>query len=90
MGTPDLDTIAGARAWLTDPRNWHESLLFILKWDGLVPTVMRRHGERLLREPWDDDLPWCVVYERNRRRKKRDRGEPMEDAPVSPGEAAGG
>jgi hypothetical protein len=76
---PDLDTITGARAWLVDPKHWHESRLFILKWDGLLPTVMNEHGRRLIAEPWDDGLPWAVVYERRLRRKKREQGEPIED-----------
>ena len=82
MEQPDLDTIAGARAWLTDPNNWHESQLFILKWQGLTPTVMARHGQRLIDEPWDDGLPWAVVYERHLRRRKAEAGESVEEQPA--------
>ena len=58
----NLDTLEKARLWLTNPHNWHESRLFTLKWDGLLCTVMREHGERLIQEPWDNGLPWAAVY----------------------------
>lgn len=58
----NLDTLEKARLWLTNPHNWHDSRLFILKWDGLLCTVMREHGERLIREPSDNGLPWAAVY----------------------------
>ena len=64
----NLDTIEKARLWLTNPNNWHESSLYILKWNGLLCTVQREHGERLTREPWDDGLPWAAVYGQKRRR----------------------
>ena len=58
----NLDTLEKARLWLTNPNNWHSSRLYILKWDGLLCTISREHGERLINEPWDDGLPWSVVY----------------------------
>ena len=58
----NLDTLEKARLWLTNPHNWHDSRLFILKWDGLLCTVNREHGARLIQETWDDGLPWSVVY----------------------------
>ena len=58
----NLDTLEKARLWLTNPHNWHESKLFIMKWDGLLCTVSREHGERLIREPWDNGLPWAAMY----------------------------
>jgi hypothetical protein len=58
----NLDTLEKARLWLTNPHNWHEGRLFILRWDGLLCTVSREHGERLILEPWDNGLPWAVVY----------------------------
>lgn len=74
-----LDTLEKARLWLTNPHNWHESRLFILKWNGLLPTISREHGMRLQREWWDDGLPWCVVYEQRKRRTRTERGEAMEE-----------
>lgn len=65
----NLDTVAKARQWLTNPHNWFNSETFILKWDGLVPMVCRRRGERLLKEPWDDGLPIVVVAEQIRLRR---------------------
>jgi len=65
----NLYTLADARVWLTHPANWHSSHLYILRWDGPYVTVMREHGERLLRETWDDGLPWVVVVEQERRRR---------------------
>ena len=57
----NLDTIAKARQWLTNPHNWFRGTLFILKWDGLLPTICERHGQRLIDEPHDDGLPIVVV-----------------------------
>lgn len=64
----DLDTIEKARTWLTHPQNWFRSTLFVLRWDGLVPSVSEHHGRRLLAEPWDNGLPQVVVM---MQRKKR-------------------
>lgn len=61
-----LDTVERAREWLTNPHNWHESNMMILRWDGNLCTVCRRHGERLIREPWDNGLPEVVVREQMR------------------------
>lgn len=65
----DLSTVARARQWLTNPHNWHDGNIFILRWDGLVPTVNRTHGMRLVEEPWDDGLPLVVVMEQRRLRQ---------------------
>lgn len=67
----NLDTIEKARTWLVNPHNWHESRLFVLKWNGLLCTVMREHGERLIREPEDNGLPWAVMYGQRQIREGR-------------------
>jgi len=73
----ELDTVEKARRWLTDPAHWHDDDFFILKWEGLLPTVMTRHGERLVAEPWDDGLPMVVVQGQAERRRKREKGEEL-------------
>jgi hypothetical protein len=73
---PNLDTIEGARTWLLNPHNWFRGTLFILKWEGLVPTVAQSHAETLWREPWNDDLPWCVVASRRMKRLQAAKGQP--------------
>lgn len=73
----DLNTIPKARRWLTNPQNWFESQTFILKWDGLVPFICRRHGLRLLQEPWDDGLPEVVVREQMRLRSGGHKDDPL-------------
>lgn len=65
----NLDTIAKARKWLTNPYNWHDGNIFIIKWDGLLCTVSRAHGQRLVDEPWDNGLPEVVVREQIRIRQ---------------------
>ena len=80
----DLPTVERARRWLSNPAAWFESELAIMRWDGLVPRVSRRHGERLAREPWDDGLPWCAVVGQRERRARRDKGEPLEGAEPGP------
>lgn len=57
----NLDSVAKARKWLTNPHNWHEGRLFTIKWNGLLPTVSRHHGMRLIKETWDDGLPMVVI-----------------------------
>ena len=75
----NLDTLEKARLWLTNPHNWHPGTFAILKWNGLLCSVRQDHGERLLREPWDDGLPWCVVFEQRKRRSKSDAGETLDE-----------
>lgn len=64
----NLDTVAKARQWLTNPFNWHEGNITIIKWNGLIPSVSRSHGHRLAMEPWDDGLPMCIVRQQYDRR----------------------
>lgn len=75
----NLDTVTKARQWLTNPQNWFRSNLFIIKWDGLLPRISEHHGQRLINEPWDNGLPEVVVMEQRNRRKKKDRGEELEE-----------
>jgi hypothetical protein len=82
----NLDTLEKARLWLTNPHNWHESKLFILRWNGLLCTVNREHGARLIREAWDDGIPWAAVTEQRRRRAKGEQGEPLEEESLPVGE----
>jgi len=73
----NLDTIAKARLWLTNPFNWHESNMYVLKWNGLIPSVNRNHGMNLVNEPHDDGLPIVVV--RQQRDIKNGKKEPVVD-----------
>jgi hypothetical protein len=75
----NLDTLEKARLWLTNPHNWHSSRMFIIKWNGLVPSINEGHARRLMTETWDDGLPWSVVYEQRRRKAKGIRGESIEE-----------
>lgn len=75
-----LDTLQKAREWLVNPHNWHSSTLFKLKWDGLLCTVNAADGERLWRDPWDMDLPWCVVLgQRNIRSGRIEKGDAVNE-----------
>lgn len=65
----NLNTIAQARQWLTNPHNWKGSEVIPLKWDGLVPYICKRRGLRLAQEPWDDGLPTVVILEQRRLRR---------------------
>jgi hypothetical protein len=82
----ELDTLEKAWQWLTNPHNWHESRVYIIKWTGLVCTVTREHGERLIREPWDWGLPLAVVTTQRLRRSKNLKGEPMDEPEAVPGD----
>ena len=80
----NLDTLEKARQWLTNPHNWHDSKLFILKWDGLLCTVMEEHGRKLIENPNDMGLPWAVMYGQKKRRERGIRGETMDDQETAP------
>ena len=82
----NLDTLEKARLWLTNPHNWHNGTLFILKWDGLLCTVMKEQGERLIRQPHDQGLPWCVVSGQRHRKTKAGKGEKVEEVMGPAGE----
>ena len=72
----NLDTVVKARQWLTNPYNWHDSNMWIVRWDGLLPTVSRTHGKRLINEPNDNGLPEVIVREqRNIRMGHKDKEE---------------
>lgn len=75
----NLDTLEKARLWLTNPHNWHGGSLFILKWDGLLCTIMKSKALQLIANPQDTGLPWCVVHTQQVRKSKKDKGESMED-----------
>jgi hypothetical protein len=76
----NLNTIEDARRWLLHPSNWFEGRTYIIKWDGLVPTICKEHAERLVREHWDTGMYEVVVRHQlslKRRGKDRDDPEPM-------------
>lgn len=74
-----LDNVNKARAWLMDRRNWFKGQMWIVRWDGLIPTVCENHGEKLYSEPWDNGLPETVVIGQVRRRES---GRDIEEDPV--------
>lgn len=65
----NLDTVAKARAWLTNPHNWHESHMSIIKWNGLLCTVNREVAMELLDSPHDNGLPEVIFRDQIRIRK---------------------
>ena len=80
----NLDTLEKARLWATNPNNWHEGKLFLVKWDGLLCTVSREVGLRLQVETWDNGIPWAIMYGQSVRRAKRERGEELDEREVAP------
>jgi len=67
----NLDTLEKARLWLINPHNWHGGSLFILKWDGLLCTIMKEKALQLINIPEDMGLPWCVMYGQKEQRAPR-------------------
>jgi hypothetical protein len=65
----NLDTIAKARQWLTNPHNWLDQNSFVVKWDGLIVKIAKHHGVRLFEETHDNGLPEVVVREQIRLRR---------------------
>ena len=80
----NLDTLEKARLWATNPNNWHNSRLFVLKWDGLLCTVSKEHGERLREETWDNGIPWAIMSGQSARRAKHERGERLDEREIMP------
>lgn len=79
----DLSTVARARAWLTDSRNWFSGQMYIIKWDGIVPKICSNQGQKLIDEPWDNGLPEVVaVGQRNIREGKREKEEDTDPSDV--------
>lgn len=76
----ELITLERARQWLTNPHNWHDSRLFVLHWNGLLCTINKEHAARIIREWWDDGLPWAACYQQRRRKLRGDRNESMDEA----------
>lgn len=75
----NLVTIDDARRWLTHPSNWRDMTTFIIKWDGLVPYISRRHGLRLVEEPWDVGIYHVVVrHQKHLRQGGKKDDEPQE------------
>jgi len=66
-----LFTVAKARAWLVDRRNWHLGQMFIIRWNGLRPTICETYGKKLAREWWDDGLPETVIVNQHGIREGR-------------------
>lgn len=62
----NLDTIAKARQWLTNPHNWHKSDMYVIKWDGLLTTINRRHAIEMLNSVNDNFLVEVVIREQMR------------------------
>lgn len=79
----ELKTIDDARRWLTHPSNWVDTDFFVFVWDGLTPRICRKHGQRLLREPWDTGLLEVAITQQARRRLggRDEEKEPIEDGP---------
>lgn len=75
----NLDTIAKARQWLTNPHNWLDQDSFVVKWDGLIVKIAKRHGMRLFDEPHDLGLPEVIVREQIRLRKGGRREDEMNE-----------
>lgn len=76
----NLQNLDDAKRWLLHPSNWHDSRVFILKWDGLVPTLSRYHGERLLREEWDTGILEVAVRHQYALKNRVRRGESIAES----------
>ncbi len=76
----NLDTVEKARQWLTNPHNWHDGQIIVVKWTGLLCTLSKDRGLRLFKETWDNGLPEVIVREQIRLRKggKQEDVEPIQ------------
>lgn len=65
----DLSTVSKARQWLVNPHNWHQSDMWVCRWNGLLVTINEKHGRYLIERPDDNGLPEVVVREQYRLRQ---------------------
>lgn len=65
----NLDTVSKAYQWLTNPHNWHDGNMFILRWDGLLCTINRTFAHHLLNGTDGQGIPEVVVREQMRLRR---------------------
>lgn len=76
----NLMTIEDGKRWLLHPSNWHDGQIYIVKWNGLVPTLSRVHAERLVREHWDNGMYEVVVrHQLSLKRRGKDRDDSADE-----------
>ena len=65
----DLDTLSGLGQWLSHPSNWMNTDLYVIKWNGLIPSISRFHAWKLAPGcPERTGLLGVLLYERKYRR----------------------
>lgn len=74
----NLDSEAKALEWLSNPWNWHESQLFVLKWNNLIPSVTFVEGRRMAQRPCDSGIAWAAWWTQRRKKAGKD------DSPATP------
>ena len=72
----ELCSIIDVRKWLGHPSNQFVGDMFIVKWDGCVPTISRDHVERLFT---GDGLAKAILYGHTKIKRGRADAEVMID-----------
>lgn len=68
---PELDSLAGLGTWLSHPSNWKKTELFIVIWDGTVPSISSSHAWKMAPDcPDRVPLLQVILYERRCRKAK--------------------
>lgn len=60
----ELESIEDVRAWLSCPRNHHSSQLYMVKWEGYIPTIGSSFVDRLE----EDGFAHVILKEHMKRR----------------------
>jgi hypothetical protein len=68
-----------AQAWITRRRNWHDSGLFVVKWDVPGgPTFRRQEGRYIAEHPYDTGLAETVLWRQRQRRRGHTELDPVQ------------
>lgn len=75
-----LTSVEHARIWLTHPANWHDTELFVVKWNGHYVTVNHKRGQELIDRPHDIGLLEVVVWQQKQIKQGR-KADPEQQLP---------
>lgn len=66
----NLESFEDVAAWLSHPTNWFGGDMYIVKWDGYVPTIAKNHAWQLAPGSYCRDMMLKVVLTEHQRRKR--------------------
>lgn len=72
-----LETLKDVETWLSHPSNWFNGVIYIIRWNGAVPTISREEAWQLAPgSPCRKTMLEVILCEHHRRRRIGYREEP--------------